>query len=215
MTTLLTDDELVALSVDREQAWPTALPTVPSQSTSALFAAANRGRRSLAVRGLLEELATGKSPLASNIDDFLRATRLTGATICPTGRPDLVAGGGIVLAAPLGARDWICDTFTANGVHRFDRCSSGVALERVLGLAHKVFAEGVTDLGSAAEMGIAISSQDHSGAKAIVTKGSIVEAVPGAGSTFTVTATYTQLDLELVARLVGIPATADNAVPTD
>src|SRR3954463_15314949 len=63
MELLLTDDELVALAVEQSKAWPTGLPTVDVQTADGLYAAALRGRRSLAVRGFFDAEAPGSALL--------------------------------------------------------------------------------------------------------------------------------------------------------
>jgi len=52
---VLTDDEVIALSVLEGTSWPAPLPTVDITQEGALDAAGRRGARSLAVRGYLDD----------------------------------------------------------------------------------------------------------------------------------------------------------------
>ena len=206
-TTLLTDDEMVALSVGRGQPWPIALPTVPMGSQTGLRASANRGLRSLAVRDLVDACAAGQPGVGVAIDDLLRATRLSAVTASPAARPDVVVGGGLVFAAPLGAAEWVCDTFTANGVHSLDRCTAEEAVSRAVALAERAFGDGVVDLAGAVELGLAMSQQGKPSRRAVITRGqlAVMEAVPGDGPDFfEAISTHTSMDQGLIAEILGI-----------
>ncbi len=121
-TVLLTDDELVAVALDRESFWPGPLPTVDIEDVAALTAAALRGQRSLFVRGLL----AADRGLDPDLDREIAP--LAGQQDC---RTVYLADAGFQRASwayasthhPAGTR-WIVEEVTAAGVHRFVPVSS-------------------------------------------------------------------------------------------
>ena len=113
---LLTDDEVVAVALDRGTFWPGGLPTVAADDPADLAAASNRGHRSLLVRGLLGDtgritpggslaVATEVAGAAAHVsvfladDDYRRASWGMASSHFPT------------------ATGWVLETITPTGVH--------------------------------------------------------------------------------------------------
>jgi hypothetical protein len=70
MTTLLTDDEVVAIAAHRGRPWPTIVTSVDTSSAHELASAMVRGTRSLVVRGLART-ESGAIRLAGPLDTLI------------------------------------------------------------------------------------------------------------------------------------------------
>lgn len=115
---LLTDDEVVALACARSVAWPGGLPTVDDEDRSQLLAAAFRGDRSLLVRGLrrpdnpdseAETLADAVIGSPARITVYLGDSTFARAT------------WGLASSHYGGGDEWVLETISPVGIHRFDR----------------------------------------------------------------------------------------------
>lgn len=111
----LTDDEVAALAVDRQGAWPSGLPTVDISSAENLGAAVFRGQRSLLVRGLLDEGV----PVASLQDVADIAVDAPDYLLVYLSDQELErASWGIASTHYRGS--WLLETVTPVGVHRLE-----------------------------------------------------------------------------------------------
>ncbi|WP_062385122.1 hypothetical protein [Demequina iriomotensis] len=173
MSVMLTDDEVAAISVHRGEIWPGVLPTVPVRSRSALAAAVNRGVRSLAVRGLGDELGDGAVGVGAAVAEVLRSTRRVSAQVVHVARPDVAAGGGVVASIALGARAWTLDTYSPNGVHAFDQADDAGLLDRIMAIASSAFASGVADAAGTEALAFAIAGADAPTRFLVVTEGTV------------------------------------------
>lgn len=123
VTPNLTDDEIVALVVDRGLVWAGLLPTVDSLDESALAGAALRGQRSLFVRQLIPD----------EIDDLV-VKCAQGVVVVAAYHQD--AAGDILLGSSAlyvfqSGHDLLLDVVSPLGVHFLEESSSQAALERV------------------------------------------------------------------------------------
>lgn len=117
---MLTDDELVAVSVRLAAPWRTVLPTVDLTSEERVLAAIMTGSRSLYVRGLLD-------PDSDVLDDALlthlrgigeRRVVLAAYAAGPDGGP-LDGAASQYFFGCVGDDQWQCDAVSAGGVHTF------------------------------------------------------------------------------------------------
>jgi hypothetical protein len=111
----LTDDELVALAVDRGRPWPTPLPTVNLEDAKEIQRSALRGLRSLGVRGGLRD-----GELIPPLDEVAAATASQPGLLLyrgdEAGDPRPGSGLGIAVVALPGS-SWLLDEVSASGVH--------------------------------------------------------------------------------------------------
>jgi hypothetical protein len=141
MELLLTDDELVAVAVEQSKAWPTGLPTVDVADERALLTAALRGRRSLAVRGLVGPAVAGNEVLDAVGRNAVAAERfvcLYVRAVDGTRAADSVN----VNAYPHGA-GWLAETVSDIGVHQFAPLSTAEFRTLCHGLAQAAFDRGL------------------------------------------------------------------------
>lgn len=117
-TFTLTDDEVVAIAVDRSGAWAGALPTVDTDQAESLAAAAFRGQRSLVVRNLIDD--------AGELDTAL--AELTGPAVSSQDLVSVYLGDAEFQRASWGlatthyrSTGWMLETVTVLGVHRLSR----------------------------------------------------------------------------------------------
>lgn len=122
MMPVLTDDEAVALAVQRGAAWPSPLPTLTEDSSS-LLSAALRGRRSLLVRDLVtvnsEDVAVPSEALRLCGDGVLNRALCLGIYV---GRDDLSARPVAASWFWYGSHDcddWMTESTSVDGVHAF------------------------------------------------------------------------------------------------
>lgn len=112
---MLTDDEVVAIAVDRGSFWPGALPTVSTQDGGALAEASFRGHRSLVVRGVLE----GNGRLCATADHL--ASDIPGcrafATVFLADDRLQRANWGLASSHYPAEDGWVLETVTPMGIH--------------------------------------------------------------------------------------------------
>jgi hypothetical protein len=115
----LTDDEVAALAVEFVGPWPTGMPTVLETDPGAVTAASFRGRRSLVVRGLVDD--------AGEIDSAL----LSLCSIIPAGGASILvyladaafdlAGWGVLSGHYPSEESWVLETLSPTGIHHVSR----------------------------------------------------------------------------------------------
>lgn len=142
MELLLTDDELVAVAVEQSKAWPTGLPTVDVESEQALFTAALRGRRSLAVRGLV-----GSEPADNELLDAVRRDAVgADGFVCLyiADQQGTRAADAVNLNAYRSGTGWLVETVSDVGVHQFASLTA-----EALGTLYRGLAQAAHDRGLA------------------------------------------------------------------
>jgi hypothetical protein len=143
MNELLTDDEIVALSVNVGKSWPLSLPTIANPELVNLQASNNRGVRSLAVRGLAK--TSGAGALAINGELFDLATKVTSATsyltafVADRAHPVTVAGSSVTAYFGGDAAGAVVDSVTVSGVHAVREESPSDARAAVITFAETAF----------------------------------------------------------------------------
>jgi hypothetical protein len=168
----VTDDELVALAVDVGRAWPAPLPTVAVEDASALVASAERGVRSLLVRGGLrgDELDLRLQAVAAAAGS---RTVIVGYLADDAGRPLADAAA----YAAIGTDDgWLRDEILPMGLHQFARFEDTAAVAAYFSsITTTVHEHGLADeYGEGAAF--CVSSPTAVGARALaVARGSVVE----------------------------------------
>ncbi len=143
MNELLTDDEIVALSVNVGKAWPLSLPTIPTKDLPNLQASNNRGIRSLAVRGL----ATVAPQDGLILDQGLLAltSRAIGANgylaayVADKESPGVPAGSSVTVYFAHDDGPAVVDSVTVSGVHALRAASSAEGRTAVSQFAEKAF----------------------------------------------------------------------------
>lgn len=133
---LLTDDEVVALSALDGAPWPIGLSTVAGD-VAGVRAAALRGVRSLAVRGLLGS-GDSHSPrivdeLASAVRAFLHSRKRVGAYVARISAPESMAGASITAA--IEGADWWTEASTSDGIHAIRRTTAAEAHSAIVEFA--------------------------------------------------------------------------------
>lgn len=141
-TVTLTDDEIVALAIVQESAWPVPLLTVETD-TEPLGRAANRGMRSLVARGLV---SSGKDApvIDETIDELittvLSATSWMAAYATSKTEPGPVMGTAtFVFDGPKGA---VVDMQTPEGLHGISRTDLVTGRALLIALSRNVFRQG-------------------------------------------------------------------------
>jgi hypothetical protein len=147
MNILLTDDELVALAVEQSKAWPTGLPTVDVEAVDALYAAALRGRRSLAVRGFFEVDVSGSELLDTIRRDAVGAEGFICLYVADG--DGARASGAVNINAYRSGADWLVETVSDIGVHQFAPLNTRELTTLCHGLARAAYDRGLA--GEAAE----------------------------------------------------------------
>lgn len=114
---MLTDDELAAIAIDRDTYWPADLPTVDTDDPADLLSAMIRGRRSLLVRGLIDDEGTADGSVEMLGDHLAGATHTITVYL---GGPDLLRVSPVLASVhyPM-AGYWVAETITPGGVHAF------------------------------------------------------------------------------------------------
>lgn len=144
MGNLLTDDEIVTLAAAAGVTWPFGLNTVAAKD-DAVAAAAFRGGRSLAVRGLADPDA-GRLRPQQDLMDLVGALAASSthvvAQVCERALP-AVPRGAMVLAGrtPEG---WVIDSVTSAGVHVLRRGTDGEVSDLILRFVTEVWRSGVS-----------------------------------------------------------------------
>ncbi len=138
MDVVLTDDEIVAVALERHLAWPVPFPTVATDIDH-LAAAAARGRRSLIVRGLAIPTNSGVVVSADLIDTMEQAasSRCVMAWVASIEASAVLAGSSTAIyRRPSGD---LIDLTSAIGIHDIRAVSTGDADAIVVALAKNVF----------------------------------------------------------------------------
>jgi hypothetical protein len=139
MTVLLTDDEVVAISLEGRLTWPTPLPSVELDE-SGIARSQQLGLRSLVVRGLLDSAARPPG-VAPEISDIVRtvaeAPSWVAAYVASTGSPTKLAGDStyVYRAEP----SWLLDAVSPGGIHQIGATTNENAEELIVALAKNVF----------------------------------------------------------------------------
>lgn len=141
MELLLTDDEVVALAVEATGSWPTSLPTVDVESEQALLAAAMRGRRSMALRGLVGSEAPDSELLDAVRRDAVDAGLVLSLYIADAAGSRL--SRGVNLNAYRGPDAWLVENVSDVGIHQFELLDDQALGALYGGLAHTAFAQGL------------------------------------------------------------------------
>ncbi|MET4160032.1 hypothetical protein [Agromyces sp. PvR057] len=118
---LLTDDEVVAAAALLGGAWRAPLPTVSVEDPGEMIKAAARGRRSLGVRGLMQDGATLAPQLAEALSAIVRRRPDRMGYVGEVADRGLLAGGAF--AAFLDGELGTLVVTTANGVNEFTRAT--------------------------------------------------------------------------------------------
>lgn len=134
VTSLLTDDEIVALALQSEVIWPVALSTVAVES---LAAAGSRGRRSLAVRGLRGESSKESVELLELVTAVGQAKSWSAAFAAS--EKNLEPAGSSTFVFGLEDGSVVVDIVEAGGVHRLARSTAADATFLLTALAKNVF----------------------------------------------------------------------------
>jgi hypothetical protein len=150
---LLTDDEVIAVGACLGSSWPTPTPTVDQSDVDALLAAVGRGRRSLAVRGLLRaqggdlgvldeqvRVAVGESLAAG----LVVSVQVTDAALRPLGMPPSYHHYGAV-----DDENWATDVVVPAGAHRIGQASRADCLRALAVVMEAVWTDGVGGAGEA------------------------------------------------------------------
>lgn len=143
MTVLLTDDEVVAISVRNGVAWPSPLPTI-ELSEDGLSRSERSGLRSLAVRGFLDvsqDSPTIDAEVAQTVLLASKAARWTAAYVAAIDAPTVLAGDSTYLYE--AESESLLDAVSAAGVHQFTSTSADDARALFVALAKNVFTFGV------------------------------------------------------------------------
>ena len=138
MDMVLTDDEIVAVALERRIAWPVPFPTVATD-VDHLAAAAARGRRSLLVRGLATPSDSRVELSQPVIDTLDRAVsgRIVLAWVASLDEPTVFAGSSTLLSRrPDGDQ---LDLTSASGIHDFRATTPDAAEAIVVAIAKNVF----------------------------------------------------------------------------
>lgn len=135
-TTLLTDDELVALALHAEVQWHGPLPTVNVGDVGELERAAARGVRSLGVRGLIDSAGEPTVKIARAIEEATRETPALGVTVVDQQQPWITTG--VSLAVQEGTEPLIIATIET-GVSHFWRAPKELAAQNAAELARVLF----------------------------------------------------------------------------
>jgi hypothetical protein len=143
MNELLTDDEIVALSVNVGKAWPLSLPTIPTKDLPNLQASNNRGIRSLAVRGLAtvapQDGLTMDHGLLDLASRAIGASEYLAAYVANQESPGVPAGSSVTVYFAQGGGPAVVDSVTVSGVHALRAESPADGRAAVEGFAENAF----------------------------------------------------------------------------
>jgi len=120
-TVVLTDDEVAAVAVSLRCGWPTAMPTI-ADDADAMLDAARRGRRALAVRGLLEQAAPGEfgslpAGMLPGLAEALAGGLRWGVLSTDADLAAVVTGPSFYHYGAAASDGWITDVVSPDGVH--------------------------------------------------------------------------------------------------
>ncbi len=168
-TQSLTDDELVAIALSAEAAWPGPVPTVQVENPAELAVASMRGQRSLAVRGLVAEDGVLSDGLV-RLRDVARSR--TAQILVYLGDAAFAQASAAMLLAGFATDDgWLLDVITPSGIHDF-RVLEAEALAAYLAGILAPVAEGGIGAGFApADRVVVLSRTTRGGRRLVVTKG--------------------------------------------
>lgn len=158
MSLVLTDDEVVAVSLHNRIAWPTPLPTV-SMTEDGLRRSRLLGERSLLVRGLLDvsgEKPAYQSEVVGTILAAAEAPRWIAAYVAAAITPGELAGDSTYVYE--GASGWLVDMVSPTGVHQLAPSTDGEARELMVAMAENVFAHGIR--GESQEAALFVGNSD-------------------------------------------------------
>jgi hypothetical protein len=153
---VLTDDEVVAVAVEHGGGWPTALPSVDAGDGVAVREAAWRGRRSLAVRGLVGADAGDDVTLDCVRRDAVGARAVLGLHV--GGDPVHRTPPPFVVDAYACGSEWLVDTVSEHGVHGFRHFTHDALIDLMTALAGDAFRRGVDDGSGAARLWVAVAA---------------------------------------------------------
>ena len=143
MTTLLTDDELVAIAVEQNSEWFGNLPTVETSNATLLANASARGYRSLTVRSLMSE--TGASRLDARV--LAAVGPAVGhrpevfAYLADSDSPLAVTGASIAVFAASDTQSTLVVTL-ADGINEVKVLGRAAAMTAAWKFVNQVFREG-------------------------------------------------------------------------
>jgi hypothetical protein len=140
MIATLTDDEIIAISIDGGAAWPLPFITVASE-VGAMSSARLRGIRSLAVRGLIVDAAPTED-LSSIVKAAATASRWCAAFGADGDGAPLVGTSTYVLDCSDGSA--VIDLVSRDGTHRLSSSEIADANQLLVALAKNVFDFGFT-----------------------------------------------------------------------
>jgi hypothetical protein len=144
-TLVLTDDEVAAVAVSLGYGWPTAMPTI-ADDADAMLDAVGRGRRALAVRGLLEQSEPGEfgslpvqvlPGLAEAVSGGLRWGVLASAEDFGA----LLTGPSFYHYGVAASEDWITDVVRPDGVHRLAATPRADCRELLLAMVESTWSD--------------------------------------------------------------------------
>ncbi len=141
MVASLTDDEIIAVSIDGGVAWPLPFITVASE-VGAMSSARLRGIRSLAVRGLIVDAAPTED-LSSIVKAAATASRWYAAFGVDGDGSPLVGTSTYVLDCNDGSA--VIDFVSKDGIHRLSSSNIADANQLLVALAKNVFDFGFTE----------------------------------------------------------------------
>lgn len=144
---VLTDDEAVAIGIDFDRPWRTALPTVSMDDLNELRAASFRGHRSLAARGLLTDGGAFDPPMSALCSMALTTDAFI--TVYLADDAYLLAGWGVMSGHYPASDGWVFESVNPVGIHR---------LTTLPAAEHRAYFEAL--LGGAEESGPAGGGED-------------------------------------------------------
>lgn len=182
--TLLTDDEILAVSLHGGSNWPAMLPSV-AESVPLRTVAAMRGVRSMLVRGLAsaenDELLFDDI-VSAHIGAFHAARAVISYHVSTLDSPVFFGGDGTSIALPPFG-DARINSVTAAGVHRLGRSDSSTVAQTIGELLLSTYSEG-----ESSDLGVLVYSGIEPGVSTLwVSRGRIVRGTfgldaPGRGS---------------------------------
>jgi hypothetical protein len=148
----ITDDEAVALAVQRGTSWPSPLHTVDDGDEANLLVAAQRGLRSLIVRGLLGDEGLPEKGVSRLVEPLLvRDLRL--AVFVAYEDFSVAADGLSLFHYELDADTWVREVVTASGVHYLDLATPAACLSATELLLTETVANGLAGPDDSAAVG--------------------------------------------------------------
>ncbi|MDI9914247.1 hypothetical protein [Rhodococcus sp. IEGM 1379] len=176
ITTLLTDDEILAVSLHGGSNWPGLLPSV-AESAALRTVAAMRGVRSMLVRELARadnDSLSFPADIHDHVDSFRTAKAVFGYHVSTLDAPVFFGGDGAAIAVPAFGEARI-NSVTSAGVHRLSRSDSSTVARSLRDLL-----VGTYSVGEASELGVLIYAGIRPGASVLwVSRDRIVRGVFG------------------------------------